>query len=360
LIADLVGFNVSDDVIEVCDALSRPQSAAYDLVIANPPYGRIRPSDLEDVRWEKFAYRGHINKYALFTDTCLRATKRGGLVALVVPSSVRAGPLYDRLRAHLRAQGEILAIGAVPSRDGIFADVAQDISVIVLRKGEPHPPASLVSFPILPPRSADTVARSVLPSDPKLPWPTPIASDHDVGGACLADYGVKARAGYFVWNRESDRLVTKATANSYPLIWAKNVRAGRLCIPAGKKGDKIDFVTFDGDSQAVVAKPAAVLQRTTNDKQPRRIVAAVVDPKVVRTWGGFVTENHTIVLTCETLAGLKLVVALLNTKAVDDRYRRVSGTAAVSVTLLRALDLPTPDRFVTTLKLVGATRRLPP
>ena len=36
---------------------------------------------------------------------------------------------------------------------------------------------------------------------------------------------------------------------------------------------------------------------------------------------------------------------LLNTAAVDARYRRVSGTAAVSVSLLRQIDLPRPDTF---------------
>jgi adenine-specific DNA-methyltransferase len=71
----------------------------------------------------------------------------------------------------------------------------------------------------------------------------------------------------------------------------------------------------------------------------------MVDPAVVARWGGFVTENHTIVLTSENPGQLALAVALLNTSAVDQRYRRVSGTAAVSVTLLRKLDLPLPAVF---------------
>src|SRR5690606_31513640 len=108
---------------------------------------------------------------------------------------------------------------------------------------------------------------------------------------------------------------------------------------------KTDFVTFAEDSAAVIRSSAAVMQRTTNDKQPRRLVVAMVDPAVVARWGGFVTENHTIVLTSEDPEQLALAVALLNTSAVDQRYRRVSGTAAVSVTLLRQLDLPSPEVF---------------
>jgi adenine-specific DNA-methyltransferase len=353
LVADKIGGPAPRKLITVRDALSTRPRACYDLVVANPPYGRITPGDLAGNRWEKVSYSGHINKYAVFVDFCLQAAKKGGIVALVIPSSFRAGPLYDLLRRHIRAEGEVLAIGTVAGREGVFADVEQDVSVVVVRKGKPHSPGTLVNFPVLPPPLRDKVRQSVLPSNPRLPWSTPGASDRYLGGACLDDYGVTARVGYLVWNRERERLITNARRNAYPLIWAKNIRAGRLCTPAGKNGDEMDFVMFDGDSQAIVRTPAAVLQRTTNDQQPRRLIAALVEPGIVRKWGGFVTENHTIVLTSKTFARLRLVVTLLNTKEVDDRYRKVSGTAAISVTLLRSLDLPPLDKFRDALKSTG-------
>jgi adenine-specific DNA-methyltransferase len=352
LLADRIRRPIPKKLIRVFDALSTRASEKYDLVIANPPYGRTSPSALARGQWEKVAYSGHINKYAVFAQLCLKAAKSGGVVALVIPSSFRAGPLYDRLRSHLCAQGEIQVVGTVASREGVFADVAQDISVLVVRRGKPHQHTALVSFPTLPPPPQRAEPRRArLPADPKLPWPTPIASDRNLGGACLADYGVEARAGYFVWNREGERLTRRRAKNAYPLIWARNIIPGQFCTPLGKKNEKTDFVTFDHESSAIIRTPAAVLQRTTNDKQPRRLVAALVDPAVIKTWGGFVTENHTIVLTAKSLARLRLVVELLNTKAADDRYRKVSGTAAVSVTLLRELDLPLPVRFESALEI---------
>lgn len=95
-----------------------------------------------------------------------------------------------------------------------------------------------------------------------------------------------ARAGYFVWNREKGRLVAKLRRGQrgYPLIWAKNVRPGTTCLPLGKKNAGTDFVTFTEDSTAIVTSAAAVMQRTTNDKQPRRLVAAMVDPSVKSKW----------------------------------------------------------------------------
>jgi len=356
LIAERLGTPLSREVIVAGDALRYPIPASYGLVIANPPYGRVSLDDVSGNAWKHVAHRGHVNKYALFTELCFRHAKPGGVVALVIPSSFRAGPLYDRMRTFIRSQGEVLSIGSIAGRDGVFIDVAQDISVLLARKGKPHPRGSLVSFPVIGRATAtEAVVEQALPQEAGDAWPLPAADPRDYGGATLADYGVTARAGYFVWNRERDRLVEKLGRHQrgYPLIWAKNVRLHEYCRPAGKNNLRADFVTFDDDSAAIIKTAAAIMQRTTNDKQPRRLIAAMVDPAVVEKWGGFVTENHTIVLTADHPEKLRTAVALLNTSAVDRRYRRVSGTAAVSVTLLRQLDLPEPSAFASALVDAG-------
>ncbi len=353
LISERLRSPLHREVIVAGDALRVAIPAAYGLVIANPPYGRVGLDEVRGRAWRKVAHSGHVNKYALFTELCFRHAKPGGIIALVIPSSFRAGPLYDRMRTFIRSQAEVLAVGSIPGRDGVFIDVAQDISVLIARKGMSHDATATVRFPVvgaLP--STAQVIEQTLPSDPGDAWPLPAIDPTMVGGSTLASYGVTARAGYFVWNREKERLVTKLRLRQrgYPLVWAKNVRPGTTCIPAGKKNAGTDFVTFAEDSTAIVTGAAAVMQRTTNDKQPRRLIAAMVDPSVISKWGGFVSENHTIVLTGDDPAMLDLAVKLLNTAAVDQRYRRVSGTAAVSVTLLRQLDLPSPTAFASALE----------
>lgn len=351
LIAERLGGPLPRDVIITGDALRVAIPASYGLVIANPPYGRMSMEDVRGRAWRRVAHSGHINKYALFAELCFRNAKPGGLVALVIPSSFRSGPLYDRMREFIRSQGEVLTIGSIAGRDRVFLDVAQDISVLIARKGSAHRSDAKVRFSVIGTTLSPVPAvEQMLPLEPKDAWPLPAVDPETVGGATLADYGVTARAGYFVWNREPTRLLAKlGRRRGFPLIWAKNVRPGEPCRPAGKRGAKTDFVAFAEDSTAIVRTPAAVMQRTTNDKQPRRLITAMVDPSVCARWGGFVTENHTIVLTAENPELLRLAVQLLNTGAVDQRYRRVSGTAAVSVTLLRQLDLPDPDAFAAAL-----------
>lgn len=352
LIAERLGLRgVSSIDVHVGDALRRRWKAEFDLVVANPPYGRIAPAALTGDHWKKVARRGNINKYAVFVELCLRAAKPAALVALVIPSSFRTGPLYTRLRGYLRDQAQVLCVADVGPRDEVFADVAQDVSVLLLRKTSAEERGDTRFCAISATAGITDIGTYPLPKEREEPWPCPTLNVMPRGGATLADYGISAKAGYFVWNREGDRLRQVAEADSFPLIWAKNVKPGRPCRPGGKNGKGADFVSFTEESPSIVRQPAAVLQRTTNNKQPRRLVAAVVDPDVYARWGGFVTENHTIVLVGRRMADVALVCQLLNTAAADARYRALSGTAAVSVQLLRLLDLPKPACLAAAMKI---------
>lgn len=352
LIADRLGFGGDTTIdMQVGDALCRRWEPEFDLVVANPPYGRVTPAMLVGDHWKKVAHSGNINKYAVFVELCLRAAKPGALVALVIPSSFRTGPLYTKLRGYLQAEAQVLCVGDVGPRDEVFADVAQDVSVLLLRKTSLGQRTNARFCTIDATTGVTDIGAYPLPRDQEEPWPCPTLNATPRGGATLADYGIAAKAGYFVWNREGDRLRKVEEADAYPLIWAKNVRPGQLCWPAGKDGKAADFVSFEGTSTAIVQQPAAVLQRTTNNKQSRRLVAAVVDPAVYARWGGFVTENHTIVLTGDSAVDVAQVCQLLNTAAVDARYRALSGTASVSVQLLRTLDLPEPECLAAATKI---------
>ncbi|HEY1745733.1 MAG TPA: N-6 DNA methylase [Xanthobacteraceae bacterium] len=346
LIAARVGMRIREgSLVAVKDALRARLAATYDLVIANPPYGRISPSEVSTDKWRDVCHPGHLNKYALFAELCLRLSKPGGLVALVLPSSFVAGPLYGRLRSYIREKAEVLALGDVSTRNDVFVDVAQDVSVLVARTGVAHRADKPVSFgnvtrigPFKP------SSAGLLPSAPDMPW---IWSGKQrgiaVGGATLADYGAVIRAGYFVWNRELERLSNRRRSKlDFPLIWARNIRPPHFCRPHAKRGKGVNFVRFEQESSGIIRTHALVMQRTTNNSQPRRLVAARVSPSVITRWGGFVTENHTIIITAPTVKVLNVLRFLLNSAAADARYRRLSGTASVSVNLLRALDLPSP------------------
>lgn len=347
LIGNRIGAVIDNgSIVKVANSLSLRKLDTYDLVLANPPYGRVSLAEYPDEKWLEVCHPGHINKYALFTQLCFRLAKPGGLVGLVLPSSFIAGPLYDRLRSFLRAHGEILTVGAVIDRQDVFADVAQDVSVIIARAGAAHKFTCTVAFGQFTGREPFKAhSATSLPWRTGDRWTIPVTSSGlAVGGATLEDYGATVRSGYFVWNREQERLKTFSRSKLVvPLVWAENIQAGKFCRPAARTGEGVDYVRFEEESPAIIRTEAVVMQRTTNSRQPRRLIAARISPSVLKKRGGFVSENHTLTITAKDHDTLDTLCVLLNSAAVDARYRQLSGTASISVKLLREMDLPKPE-----------------
>jgi adenine-specific DNA-methyltransferase len=283
-------------------------------------------------------------------DLAFRMAKPGGLVATVSPSSFISGPLFERLRESIRTRAEVVRIDVLERKD-VFHDVQQDACVTIfrMRSGRVQNVRGFSpKFGRVDRNWSHMEVGLVTASNGELcaPWVLPSQDGYDGGAlerctARLGDYGVSPKAGYFVWNREQHRLQRgKKSGTAYPLFWAQNIKLGKPCVPSSKKGTGIDFVTFDAVHAGIIRRPSIILQRTTNSKQPRRLIAATIPRKVLKKHKGFVSENHTILLVPEGRANLSLLCKLLNTNAVDKRFRRIGGTQNVSIGSLRNLPLP--------------------
>jgi adenine-specific DNA-methyltransferase len=122
------------------------------------------------------------------------------------------------------------------------------------------------------------------------------------------------------------------------------VRANRRCVPQDGDDAAIGFAKIPQSSTALVHSDAVILQRTSNRRQKRRLIAAIVRQADAIGGRGFVTENHTIVIVPDPAKRqqlpLRTMCRLLNTAAVDARFRRISGSVSVSTKALRELPLP--------------------
>jgi len=255
------------------------------------------------------------------------------------------------LRRHLRTKCSLVSLDLIDKRKGVFLDVGQDICVLVARKlDQPHMaletgavPCTLLSLT----EGSQALDPVTLPADPSAPWLLPAMGGGCRGGsATLADYGYTVRSGYFVWNREGQRMRSEPAADAYPLVWAHNIKAGKPCVPVSKtRPDAVDYVHFQEPGSGIIRSPSVVLQRTTNSKQPRRLIPAVIAPSIFDTHGGFVAENHVIVVFSnrEDAAEPEMMAKLLGSLEVDRRYRRVAGGSNISTLLLRGLALPRPE-----------------
>jgi adenine-specific DNA-methyltransferase len=337
--------------VKVCDTLEETPAAQYDLVIGNPPYGRVTLSVAQRARYARSLY-GHANLYGVFTDVALRWTRPGGVIAYLTPTSVLGGQYYTALRQLLAAEAPPVAIDFVHARRGVFEDVLQETLLALYRKGGKRDRFQVHYLNVDNEREARLTKNGKVgfPIDAGAPWLAPrepghvrlIKSAEDMA-ARLSDWGYGVSTGPLVWNRFKSQMRTRAARGLHPLIWAEAVTAdGRFVFRAQKKNHAPYFKTEVGDEWLVVEQGCVLVQRTTAKEQLRRLIAAELPQTFIDAHGGVIVENHLNMVRARGAPKVTAatVAAVLNSDVVDQVFRCMSGSVAVSAFELEAIPLP--------------------
>ncbi len=343
-------------VVRVCDSLEQPPPPErFDLVVGNPPYGRVTLSPRLRARFKRSLF-GHANLYGVFTDLALRFARPDGAIGYVTPTSFLAGEYFKALRALLGREAPPVSIDFIATRTGVFADVLQETLLAVYRSRGASGPAR-VHF--ISPRSDGSIGATAagsfrLPARPAQPWLVPRTRAQtdllrQVRRFCcrLADYGYTVSTGPLVWNRHRAGLRDEPGRGCYPLVWAESVRPhGVFEFRAEKRNHKPYFRPTARESWVVTRFACALVQRTTAKEQCRRLIAAELPASFIERHGAVVVENHLNMI--KPLNGTPKVspaalTALLNTDVVDQVFRCINGSVAVSAYELQALPLPSPE-----------------
>ncbi|MCQ9426030.1 N-6 DNA methylase [Pseudomonas sp. LJDD11] len=357
-------------MVTVCDSLRHsPPKDRFDLVIGNPPYGRVKLDAETRERYKRSLY-GHANLYGLFTDLALRHTKLGGVIAYVTPTSFLAGVYFKNLRALLGRSAPPLTIDFVTARKGVFDDVLQETALATYRRGGT---SSLITVAEIAPSPcglrAEQIGEIALPADPSLPWLLPRSTEQSALVARLThmphrlvDWGYGVSTGPLVWNRFKSQLAHRPSSKRLPLIWAEAITTdGRFVFRADKKNHAPYFELKPGDEWLVTSKPCVLLQRTTAKEQSRRLIATALPADFLATHGGVVIENHINMIRPVTEApqvSAEVLGAFISSAAADRVFRCISGSVAVSAYELESLPLPAPEDLeeVSQLVVAGAGR----
>lgn len=357
-------FNVSraNSLLEL-----RPMFGMLDVVVCNPPYRKMTATELAPLRASyNDIFEAQPNLYGLFIGLSVKLLKVGGLAALVTPTSFLSGQYFSKLRTFLMHNTLIEHVGMVSDRLGVFIDVEQETALTVLkRRAVLHDGGTTAKVSVVSTRGDYTdVGPSVLPNSGAT-WPIPRAVD-DVpllraagqAGFRLVDYGYRARIGAFVWNRDKRptfqcaRDVERAHCQTaVPLLWSGDITLDGKVVFDDQKAKPGEHRFVDLGSRlhsSVVARPSVILQRVTSNTQARRLVAAAVPERLFSEFGGFVGENHVVVL--EPVSGSPALTApelasLLGAPTVDRCFRCISGATNVSAFELGQLTLPDPNRL---------------
>ena len=353
-------------LVTVCDSLrSTTPKEGFDLVIGNPPYGRVTLSPADRTRFQRGLY-GHANQYGLFTDLALQHARPGGIVAYVTPTSFLAGEYFKNLRALLGREAPPTAIDFVSLRKGVFDDVLQETLLATYRRGAT--PAPVTVHEIVPATSTGLIITEAgtidLPADRSQPWlmprtaaQAPLVARLAAMPHRLADWGYRVSTGPLVWNRHKSQLANAPGRNRHPLIWAEAVTSdGRFIHRADKRNHAPYFEIRSGDDWLMVNYPCVLLQRTTAKEQARRLIAAALPEVFLAKHRAVVVENHLNMLRpvdAHPPVTVEVLAAFLNSAAADRTFRCVSGSVAVSAYELEALPVPAPGALGRLRRLVS-------
>lgn len=343
-------------VVKICDALTEdPAGKPVDLVIGNPPYGRVTlTAELRD-RYRR-SLHGHANVYGVFMDLAVRWARSGGVIAYITPTGFLGGHYFKELRSLMAREAPPVSIDLVTSRKGVFSNVLQETLLAAYRKGGRARGASahLVSLRDVASLDVSPVGSFSLPAVPTDPWLIPrnpqqaalIARLRNMPHR-LSDYGYKVSTGPLVWNRHKPQLHIQPMEGAYPILWAECVTSdGRFEHRTEKKNHKPYLKPRRGQEWLLVQEPCVLVQRTTAKEQRRRLLAAELPARFIRRFGAVSVENHLNMVrrTCGApLVSLQVIAALLNSEIVDAVFRCISGSVAVSATELESLPLPPPE-----------------
>ena len=366
-LADLCGEAGArlQSVVRVCNSLEQmPTGEGFDLVVGNPPYARITLSPELREKFRRSLF-GHANLYGVFTDLALRLTRPGGVIAYVTPTSFLSGEYFKALRVLLGREAPPVSIDFLGERKGVFADVLQETLLAAYRRGG-DPSAGKVHFISARPDGAiERTAAGVfnLPENLDEPWLMPrteaqsaLVRRVDDLPHRLADYGYTVSTGPLVWNRHKPSLRDRPGRGRYPLVWAESVRAeGVFEFRAEKRNHKPWFEPKANEHWVVTDVPCVLLQRTTAKEQCRRLIAAELPAGFIKEHGAVVVENHLNMIKplngAPRVAPAALAV-LLNSGVVDQVFRCINGSVAVSAYELEALPLPSPEEVKKIERLV--------
>lgn len=354
----------SRSVIRRANTLESNLEERFDLVVGNPPYGRIgsRLTPAALLTAGRANYGGHTNFYSLFLMKALDWVKPGGGLVFILPTSFVAGPYFSGLRQEIIQRAEVISIDLHEQRENLFVGAVQDVCMLTLQRRTSGKPKVNHTY-TLGIVDAAGIQRSIGTAETPTngePWMLPVKAGRHIvlpnrlappsaQYFTLAEYGYQIRVGKVVPTRERDCLHSSAARGTIPLLWASSVRPdGSFRFTGGNRSTNPLWyrAPFNPESY-VTRRPCVLVQRTSNRDQARRLNAAAVPASFLQKHKskGFVAENHIIILEALTstpaVSPAKLA-ALLNSVAVNERFSAVGGTFSISARLLARLSLPDP------------------
>lgn len=328
------------------------RSCRYDLVVANPPYFKIRADSRIASVARAFGAQGRTNIYSLMMAAAAHLLNAEGEMVFIVPRSFCNGFYFARFRRQLLGSLSLERAHVFASRRAAFRadDVLQENVIVWLAKRSQSEFVVVSSSEgvadLAKAHSKSFVSTDVISDRLAIQLPT---SDSDKAvlrkvGAWphrLRSLGLEISTGPIVAYRSTEWL--EQDRGDYPLLLLDNVRLMQIDWP--RKNGKPQYVRRCTAAERWLVPNAnyVLLRRFSAKEDPRRLQAAALLTKQFETdWLGL--ENHLNFihrpggeLSEDEALGL---AAVLNSGLLDSYFRIINGNTQVNATDIRTLPLP--------------------
>jgi adenine-specific DNA-methyltransferase len=358
---------IRDDFIaHAVDSLNTPlfsQGARqFTSVILNPPYRKLH-SDSEHRRLLRSVGIETSNLYTAFLSLAIKLLGEDGELIAITPRSFCNGPYFRPFRTLLLDTMALQQLYVFEARDKAFAEdaVLQENIILSARKSldrprhitltvATHPDDDLPNVNTVPyhevvhPDDAERFIRLV--SDA----PAQQVSERMGGlGARLSDLGLTVSTGRVVDFRAADALCADPEPGTVPLIYPQHIDSASIRWPQ-PNSRKPNAIRQSDVTRALLVPNAwyVLVKRFSAKEEPRRVVAAVIDPALL-PGTNIGIENHLNYFHANG-SGLDPLLAMglaafLNSRLVDSYVRQFSGHTQINATDLRNLRYPTQEQL---------------
>lgn len=348
----------------------------YDIIIANPPYFKLKKTDARALAAKSIIY-GQTNIYCIFLVISSKLLEKDGQLIFITPRSFSSGSYFKVFREKFFSIVDITNIHLFNSRKDAFVRdkiLQENIIVIAKRKNEDTFHQLQLSFThggldeIMISSSEGIKDASIalaknyrfrdlvnLNSEQKiLHIPATEKDDKAIKlfkswKNTLNSYKMEISTGPVVNFRSTKFIADSYKKNCVPMIYLHNVEKMKFSWSSKHKvrgKSKGHYIIFNDESASrlVCNKDYILLRRFSSKDDKSRLVASPYFSKYLNQFEMIGIENHlnyiyrpSDILTAEEIIG---IAAILNSKLFDVYFRTFNGNINVSSTELREMPLP--------------------
>lgn len=303
-------FELRDKNLKNKDFLLSKSTKTFDLIIGNPPYFELGKERSKYKETDLLQYiSGRTNIYVLFILRCIQLLNDSGILAFIIPNSLKSSPTLNKVREFITQNCTILCIDNL---DNFSTNVGQDVMLFICRK-------------VLDTKKRNTKFTIKLNND--IIFTKYELSDYN---GTISQTGCTISTGSIVWNQYKSILTNKERGNLF-LFYNDNIKTGFSVVTTRKNPDKKQFIKKKYYKGTIINSPCIIISRVNGSGRNVNLNLVLLENKEKKS---FVAENHVNVILHSDFDILKKIFDTLCNPKTIEFLKECQGTLNISATQL--------------------------